>query len=170
MISKRFGSLVVLCEAQSQKEFKNKARRWACLCDCGNETEVNGGALKSGHVKSCGCSRKDFSDEPVRRQMYSNYKCQASKKNREFTLTFEEFDALTKEGCFYCGARDSIVRKKRNSQYAGNGVDRKDNAKGYVIGNAVSCCRVCNHMKYSMTVEDFVAACRSVVSHFDSVK
>ena len=111
---------------------------------------------------------KDFTDEPVRRQTYSNYKAQAKKKNRVFELTFEEFDALTKEPCFYCGKHDSIVRKKRNSSYAGNGVDRKVNDDGYVVGNAVSCCRVCNHMKYNMSVPDFIAACRTVVSHFDS--
>jgi len=164
MIGRKFGSLTVV-EKSSPGKFRGSY--WLCVCACGKQTKVRGTVLRSGDTRSCGCSRKDFSDEPVRRQMYSNYKCQASKKNREFTLTFEEFDALTKEGCFYCGARDSIVRKKRNSQYAGNGVDRKDNAKGYVIGNAVSCCRICNHMKYNMTVEEFVAACRSVVQHFD---
>ena len=111
---------------------------------------------------------KDFSDEPVRRQTYSNYKSLAKKKNREFTLSFEQFDALTKAECFYCGVHDAIVRIKRNSSYAGNGVDRRDNSRGYTNENAVSCCRTCNHMKFNMTVEEFVSACRSVVNHFDT--
>jgi hypothetical protein len=29
--------------------------RWLCQCDCGNYTEVSGGNLKNGSVKSCGC-------------------------------------------------------------------------------------------------------------------
>lgn len=29
--------------------------RWKCLCDCGNTTIVQGGNLKTGEVKSCGC-------------------------------------------------------------------------------------------------------------------
>lgn len=31
---------------------------WRCKCDCGNETVVVGGAIKSGHTKSCGCAHK----------------------------------------------------------------------------------------------------------------
>ena len=30
---------------------------WLCKCDCGNETVVSGGNLRTGMVKSCGCSR-----------------------------------------------------------------------------------------------------------------
>lgn len=28
---------------------------WKCLCDCGKTSIVNGGKLKNGHTKSCGC-------------------------------------------------------------------------------------------------------------------
>jgi hypothetical protein len=28
---------------------------WLCRCDCGNETVVQGGNLRSGHTQSCGC-------------------------------------------------------------------------------------------------------------------
>jgi hypothetical protein len=28
---------------------------WNCVCDCGNESIVNGRDLKNGHTKSCGC-------------------------------------------------------------------------------------------------------------------
>ena len=33
--------------------------KWLCKCDCGNETIVLTGHLKSGHTKSCGCYRKE---------------------------------------------------------------------------------------------------------------
>ena len=29
--------------------------KWQCKCDCGNIVEVQGGHLKNGHTKSCGC-------------------------------------------------------------------------------------------------------------------
>jgi hypothetical protein len=29
--------------------------RWKCMCDCGRTKIVSGGALKSGHTRSCGC-------------------------------------------------------------------------------------------------------------------
>lgn len=38
---------------------KGKERRWLCRCECGNLTEASGGNLKRGHVKSCGCLRKE---------------------------------------------------------------------------------------------------------------
>lgn len=30
---------------------------WQCTCDCGANTKVRGTALRSGHIKSCGCLR-----------------------------------------------------------------------------------------------------------------
>lgn len=35
-----------------------KSYYWKCKCDCGKETVVVGGALTSGHTKSCGCAHK----------------------------------------------------------------------------------------------------------------
>ena len=32
---------------------------WLCKCDCGNERTVQGGSLKDGHTKSCGCLHKE---------------------------------------------------------------------------------------------------------------
>lgn len=32
---------------------------WVCLCSCGNKSEVAGGNLRNGHIKSCGCGHKD---------------------------------------------------------------------------------------------------------------
>lgn len=32
-----------------------KGGKWHCLCDCGNEIDVDTRNLKSGHTKSCGC-------------------------------------------------------------------------------------------------------------------
>lgn len=32
---------------------------WICKCECGNETEIDGEKLRTGHTTSCGCKRKD---------------------------------------------------------------------------------------------------------------
>ena len=37
---------------------------WLCKCDCGNETVVMGGNLRSGKTKSCGC----FHDESSKKR------------------------------------------------------------------------------------------------------
>ena len=38
-----------------------------------------------------------------------------------------------------------------------NGIDRKDNALGYVEGNVVSCCKFCQYAKRDLPYEEFVA-------------
>jgi hypothetical protein len=50
----RFGRLVVIEYAGMKRH-----STWRCLCDCGNETVVDGPMMKAGHVKSCGCWRRD---------------------------------------------------------------------------------------------------------------
>ena len=59
LTGKVFGRLTVLERA------KNKGTRicWHCQCNCGNEVVANGGDLKSGHVQSCGCLRKECASE-----------------------------------------------------------------------------------------------------------
>ncbi len=37
--------------------------KWKCRCKCGTETIVAGGHLKSGHSKSCGCYKREFSSQ-----------------------------------------------------------------------------------------------------------
>lgn len=48
----RYGRLTVIKDSGKRK---NKRILWRCLCDCGNETFVDGYSLKSSNTKSCGC-------------------------------------------------------------------------------------------------------------------
>lgn len=43
----RFGRLTVLSHAGGGV--------WDCLCDCGRRVTKSGGAMRGGHVRSCGC-------------------------------------------------------------------------------------------------------------------
>lgn len=52
----RFGRLIVVKRAENQK---NRIM-WHCICDCGNETIVNGYSLTRGATKSCGCIQKEY--------------------------------------------------------------------------------------------------------------
>lgn len=51
----RFGRLAVIC----RNGLIGNAVAWLCKCDCGNESKHPGIALRSGHVKSCGCLKID---------------------------------------------------------------------------------------------------------------
>ena len=50
-VGHRYGMLTVLAPAPSL----GQGARWLCRCDCGNTVAVNGGALRAGQRKSCGC-------------------------------------------------------------------------------------------------------------------
>ena len=88
---------------------------------------------------------------------YNSYKCDANRRNKkEWNLTLEEFERIIKQPCAYCG------EKGENGLV---GVDRLDNNKGYVKGNVIPCCAVCNHMKWTMSKEEFIAKCRKIVKN-----
>ena len=51
--------------------------------------------------------------------------------------------------------------------YTYNGMDRVDNAKGYVLGNVVPCCHTCNFAKRGMATNEFVAWVTLVSNHLN---
>lgn len=57
---KRFGKLIVIRRLR-EKEIKTNQYNWLCLCDCGNYIHASANKLKSGHTKSCGCSKYENS-------------------------------------------------------------------------------------------------------------
>ncbi len=71
------------------------------------------------------------------------YRWNCRKKNIFFGLTPEQFHKITQKDCIYCGSPPG-------NQYRGyryNGIDRKDNSKGYFPSNCVPCCARCNSVK-----------------------
>jgi len=59
----------------------------------------------------------------------------------------EQLVRLLKQDCAYCGAPAKPL----------NGIDRINNALGYVDGNVTTACRTCNLAKREMTLEEFRA-------------
>lgn len=55
-----------------------------------------------------------------------------------FTLTRNQFEALRKLPCYYCGLVES------------NGVDRLHPTIGYTLRNCVPCCKTCNYAKKNL--------------------
>lgn len=51
----KFGRLLVLRAAGSTR---HKQLLWECVCDCGKSIIVIASHLRSGHSRSCGCSRR----------------------------------------------------------------------------------------------------------------
>ena len=51
----KFNKLLVLDFAY----MKNKRSYWKCICDCGTKVTAVGYRMKNGHIKSCGCAKKE---------------------------------------------------------------------------------------------------------------
>ena len=75
-------------------------------------------------------------------QNYKIYEKSAEYKNLEFAITYDDYVNIVNAECYYCG----IIQDK-----GFNGIDRKDQTKGYVVDNCVSCCKLCNYMKGSLS-------------------
>lgn len=177
LVGERFGRLVVIAKTASYK-----GMRWVCQCDCGKTCVTTGSSLRCGKKKSCNCLRSETcrerakinsynktfkGDEGSFNQLYAVYKWAAAKREFSFELTKEKFRELTSGDCTYCGVspKQVYVPAKSKIPYVYNGVDRKVNSVGYTVENCVSCCGVCNDMKRTRSVEDFLAACRAVITH-----
>lgn len=84
---------------------------------------------------------------------YSGYKKSARERHVDFLITFEVFQQITQNPCWYC-----------NSIKEPMGIDRIDNKQGYILANCRPCCSVCNYMKRTMTVEVFLNHCKQIAN------
>lgn len=59
----RFGRLTVLYhnDALTKKYKYGYYHYWHCVCDCGNEKDINGINLRGGKIRSCGCLHDEYS-------------------------------------------------------------------------------------------------------------
>lgn len=87
---------------------------------------------------------------------YQIYVQDANKKNVEFSLTYEDFQGITTNPCNYCNEKHD-----RGFQ----GIDRIDQTVGYIRGNCVPCCKMCNYMKGSLHKNVFLKRVEHILTH-----
>ena len=85
---------------------------------------------------------------------FQSYKINAKRRKIVFELTIDEFGLYWQQPCFFCGDDITTI-----------GIDRVDNTKGYIVENIVSCCKICNRMKYIHSVNDFTQHIRKIYNH-----
>jgi hypothetical protein len=83
---------------------------------------------------------------------YKEYLKRANRKGFAFELTVEEFNRMKELNCEYCGEQ-------------ANGIDRISSSEGYVHGNMVPCCSMCNMMKLNHSVEKFLKKVSTIYEH-----
>ena len=158
LLNQVFGNLTVLDWHKGQ---------WYCSCSCGKFTHARTGHLKNGNRISCGCLKvKKAKGISGFNDLLARYKYRAEKVLEvPFRLTRDKFKALTEGSCSYCGQLPKSVRKLKrgNGAYVYNGLDRVINYMGYVDGNVVTCCEICNKAKRDLTHEEFRAWIQRIV-------
>ncbi len=164
-VGNRYGKLTV-AEYAGQNE-RNK-RIWLCRCDCGEEKVIAENSLRTGNSKSCGCTKILPPGEAAFNALFHNFRRSAEKRDHDFELTDRQVRDLVTQKCHYCGIVPAQVMKAQhgNGDFLYNGIDRVDNSIGYVEGNVVPCCGVCNNAKHTMGTDEFKAWLTRIYKYF----
>jgi hypothetical protein len=173
LAGQRFGRLFVL-----RRDGTNKwgTAIWWVRCDCGVEKPAPAIGLVNGRSRSCGCLRRERMMRGAGRRgnersfvtrLFNRYRYQAKKRDYCWELSREQFEALIQQVCHYCGSEPLQIFKwkTREGQLLYNGIDRKDNVRGYAADNALPCCKVCNKLKGEMGYEEFMAWMRRIIEY-----
>lgn len=136
-------------------------RFWNVRCiNCGHERVAEKHNMvppSGGRCQKCWGRKRG---ETGCNELYDTYIRNARNYEREFSLTMEEFAYITSSSCHYCGVEPIQVKELKSestwSTYFYNGIDRVDNDMGYVSGNCIPCCVVCNRAKNDMSYDNFM--------------
>ena len=83
----------------------------------------------------------DYANKPPN---YNAYKKRAEKNfPTDRMISEKNFNSIAVNDCHYC------------EKTGPNGIDRVDNAKGYIKTNCVPCCKHCNYVKGDLSITDF---------------
>lgn len=95
---------------------------------------------------------------------YNTYKKGANSRKLNFLLSQDEFDFITQKPCHYCGEYEKQYFDKPYS-----GIDRINSSMGYVEGNVVPCCTMCNRMKLDYKLDEWVDKMRKILNHLEVI-
>lgn len=166
-------------------EIRKRERYLLCRCSCGTEKYVGKKSLERGKSLTCGHGRAELisklkTGKPSLRypdgigmikQVYRKTVRQSVERNRECTLTLEQFAQIVKQDCYYCGLSPSNIAKHSRgvSHILVSGIDRVDNTIGYIKENCVPCCKHCNRAKSDLTEAEFFQWIKRLTGRFINV-
>lgn len=107
----------------------------------------------------------------LRKHVFREYISNAAKREIPMNLTFDEFNNLIQQDCYYCGGKpyvhEGLLSRANKSEpmLKHNGIDRLDSSKGYEVGNCVPCCFKCNRAKDTMTTDEFLLHITKIYEH-----
>jgi hypothetical protein len=137
-----------------------------CECKCGTQKILREKDLVDGITKSCGCLKKGLSfnglltHKPKTKVSncktgFNRIKNAARSRHLMFDIPYEDYLLnYYNKNCYYCNAIDCTS------------LDRIDSSKGYLHDNIVSCCKICNSMKNTLSQNDFISHIRQIINHY----
>lgn len=135
----RFGRWTVVKEVGPAK---NRGRRFECLCDCGETSEVQLTHLRQGASKSCGCLHREISRQTSTKHGYSRnpiYSVWAGMMRRCYNKSHQRFKDWGGRGISVCMEWHSVggfIRWAEGHGYrSGLSIDRIDNDGNYCPKN-----------------------------------
>lgn len=185
MVGTKWGRLTVVKYLGRKKHGADTTiGRYECVCECGNTVERNHSCLTQKQTVSCGCWKRERialrtrKPDTAFRDLWFSYRKGAKERGLEWSLTEDQFRALTKERCHYTGREPSqsarsTTTNKRNKKgleplpggvYLYNGVDRVNSSIGYTAENCVPCCSEVNQMKMAIPYDEFIALCKEIAA------
>ena len=89
--NQKFGKLTALYPIN---RFSGERIKWHCLCECGNECDIDGASLRAGYTHSCGCINYSIGEQNILKILKENniqyikeYTCsELNRKRFDFAL------------------------------------------------------------------------------------
>jgi len=126
-------------------------------CDHGHEKskcqECGGGSICEHSILRSTCSSCEPSNS------FRRYQRKASERGLPFLLTEDQFTQIVAQRCAYCGEWGQP-----------RGVDRVCNFQGYVPGNCIPCCKICNRFKSNLSKEHFLGHVRKISEYQEKLR
>lgn len=145
---------------------KRNGSFWRCRCKCGNITILLANQIKSGAVKSCGCKRSENQYKSIENDAYRAQKAGAASRNYTWHLSKEEYLAIARRPCVYCGAISVRRNKSTGASLNLNSVDRRNNEPFYRKGNCQSVCFRCQEIKSDKSHHEFTKSIAEIAKYY----
>lgn len=172
LTGQRFGKLTVLGLIKPLNK-NNRCLYWKCKCECGNEKNIQGGHLRSGHTNSCGCSWYEFGKQrkswkghgEIPSTYFTRLLSGAKKRKHPFNITIEYLWKLflkQERKCALSGLPLDFTYGRNHHHKGTASVDRIDSTKGYIENNVQWVHKDINWMKQDYSNEYFLKLCNII--------
>lgn len=173
-IGKKFGNLIIIDNSPSYRSRSKRTNKLSCQkrylskCVCGNLRIISRFYLKRAGKKAS-CVKCAIKNRPQSLNVLSKYqrlylitKNAAKQRKYSFNLTLKQYEKIVVRNCKYCGSAPRLIKWGNGKGIIANGIDRVNNAKGYILYNCVPCCKNCNVAKAQLTKKNFFKLIKNI--------